>query len=314
MYSDSEDERQPIKEEVIKIVVYNPNNFLATPEQIQSILLKADIKLPIKNIEYYRQAFTHKSYIKKVLNNEKFIVEENRNGCVELQDESNERLEFLGDSICNSIIVNYLFGRFPMEQEGFLTRIKIDLISTKWYATFAKYLEFDKYTMMSHHVEAINGRKNDKILENTFESFIGALFKDFSNIPSVYVKQCGLLSGPGYEVCEKLVVHLLTKLVDFDDLRYNNTNYKDMLQRYYHEFQITPTYKTISDNGVDPKFKFTMGLVDKDNVNKIISSGVGKTKKAAEQEAAKKALIHYGKLKNTKPTKTYFKPPYKQKY
>jgi ribonuclease-3 len=276
------------------IKVFNPNNFLASADQIQSILLKADIKLPIKDIRYYHLAFTHKSYIKRVSNNKSLDIEPN-NKCLELQNESNERLEFLGDSICNSIIVNYLYDRFPNEQEGFLTRIKIELISTKWYAKFAKYLDFDKYIIMSQSLDQKNGRTNDKILENTFESFIGALFKDFSNIPSVYVSKCGLLSGPGYEVCEKLVVHLLTKLVDYDDIRYNNTNYKDILQRYYHEaFQVTPQYRIVSVSS-DNK-TFTMGLIDKTDPSKIFTQGTGKTKKAAEQEAARCALEIYGKL------------------
>lgn len=283
-----------IGSEVIKINPYNPNNFLVSKEQVQDILKKADINIPIRELKYYRMAFTHKSYIKKILTSK--LIDASvapMNNELELQDESNERLEFLGDVITNSIIVNYLYDRFPAEQEGFLTKLKTMLISTVWYSKFARYLGLGKYLIISKHVEEVgNGRNSDKILENVFESFMGALFKDFSTIPSVYTQKLGLLSGPGFEICEKLVVHLLEKLIDFDDMCKNDTNYKDMIQRYYQsQFQITPTYIEINVEGPPNNRIFTIGILDKDG--KLIGTGVGKTKKNAEQLASLEALKLY---------------------
>ena len=283
--------------DIIKINPYNPNNFLASKEQVEEILRKAGINLPIRDIKKYQRAFTHKSYLKKILQNKTLDISiQKAPNVLELQDESNERLEFLGDQITNAIIVYYLYRRFPNEQEGFMTKLKTNLISTQFYSRFARYLGLQKYIIMSKHVdEQGNGRNNDKIQENVFESFMGALFEDFSNVPSVYTQRLGLLSGPGFEICEKLVVHLLEKLIDFDDLTQNDTNYKDILLRYYQAtFQIVPRYIEISTEGPPNNRIFTMGVYDKEG--NIVGRGVGNSKKKAEQLASQEALKYFGKL------------------
>jgi ribonuclease-3 len=215
---------------------------------------------------------------------------------VELQDESNERLEFLGDQITNSIIVYYLFQRFPTEQEGFLTKLKTNLISTRFYARFARYLDLGRFMIVSRFVEEqANGRNSEKLLENLFESFMGALFLDFSNVPSVYTTRLNLLSGPGYEICEKLVHHLLNTLIDFDDLTQNDRNFKDILLRYYQAtFGIVPRYCEISSEGPPNNRIFTMGVYDADG--NIVGRGSGNSKKKGEQEASLDALKHYGAM------------------
>ena len=283
--------------EIIKINPYNPNNSLITKDQVEEILRKVGINLPIRDIKKYQLACTHKSYLKRILSNKTLdihIVKEPN--VLDLQEESNERLEFLGDQITNSIIVYSLFQRFPAEQEGFMTKLKTKLISTKFYAKFARYLGLGRYIIISKHVEEYgNGRNSDKILENLFESFMGALFLDFSTIPSVYTSKLGLLSGPGYEICEKMVVHLLEKLIDFDDLIQNDTNYKDILLRYYQStYQIVPRYVEINVEGPPNNCTFTMGVYDKDG--NICGRGIGNSKKMAEQMASKEALEFFGRL------------------
>jgi ribonuclease-3 len=282
--------------ENIRINPYNSNNFLASKEQINNILKQSDINIPIKNLSIYNQAFTHKSYIKQILANRTLDIHDSKNDALELQDVSNERLEFLGDCIANSIIVYYLFIRFPTEQEGVLTKLKTKLISTEYYSKFARYLKLGKHLIISKHVdEHGNGRDSEKMLENVFESFIGALFLDFSNIPSVYTEKLGLLSGPGYEVCQKFVIQLLEKLIDFDDLRQNDDNFKDILLRHYQAtFQITPKYTEIRADGPPNNRIFTMGVFDKDG--KIVGKGFANSKKKAEQIASRNALKHFGKL------------------
>ena len=280
-------EKSYFNSEVIKINPYNPNNFLVTVEQVQEILRKVDINIPIKNIKYYQTAFTHKSYLTKMLTNKGIDIS---------IDKSPELLEFLGDVVTNTCIVNHLYDRFPTEQEGFLTRLKTNLISTVWYSKFARYMGLQKYLIISKHVEEVgNGRNSDKILENVFESFMGALFKDFSTIPSVYTQKLGLLSGPGFEVCEKLVTHLLQKLIDFDDLCKNDTNYKDILQRHFQAlYQTTPNYIEICVEGPPNNRIFTMAVLDINS--KQIGKGIGNSKKKAEQLASLDALKMLGKL------------------
>jgi ribonuclease-3 len=283
--------------DTIKINPYNPNNFLATKDQVEEILRKLGINLPVRNLKLYQLAFTHKSYLKRILQNRNLDVNIDKEpGVLELQEDSNERLEFLGDQITNSIIVYFLYRTYPTEQEGFLTKLKTNLISTQFYARFARYLGLQRFLIISKHVEEQgNGRNNDKILENVFESFMGALFEDFSNIPSVYTQKLGLISGPGYEVCEKLVVHLLQKLIDFDDIVQNDTNYKDILLRFYQAtFQIVPRYVEVNATGPPNNRIFTMGVYDKDGT--VVGRGIGNSKKKAEQLSSQDALKYFGRL------------------
>ena len=283
--------------DTIKINPYNPNNFLATKEQVEEILRKVGINLPVRNLKLYQLAFTHKSYLKRILQNRNLDVQIDKEpGVLELQEDSNERLEFLGDQITNSIIVYFLYRTYPTEQEGFLTKLKTNLISTQFYARFARYLGLARFLIISKHVEEQgNGRNNEKILENVFESFMGALFEDFSNIPSVYTQKLGLISGPGYEVCEKLVVPMLQKLIDFDDIVQNDTNYKDILLRFYQAtFQIVPRYVEISAAGPPNNRIFTMGVYDKDG--NVVGRGIGNSKKKAEQLSSQDALKYFGRL------------------
>ena len=100
-------------------------------------------------------------------------------GCIALQPYSNERLEYLGDSVLGGIVSSYLFHRYKTMNEGFLTKLKTKLVRTRMLAAFSRYLGLGKYLLISKHVEEVcDGRKNDRILEDLFEAFLGALFKD----------------------------------------------------------------------------------------------------------------------------------------
>src|SRR5579864_1781490 len=107
-------------------------------------------------------AFVHRSY----LNESKEAIE------------SNERLEFLGDSILSFIVSDHLYKTYPDFDEGILTNLRSLVVNTKSLAKKAKKLNFGKYLMLSHGEEDSGGRENDSILANTFEAVIGALFID----------------------------------------------------------------------------------------------------------------------------------------
>ena len=178
----------------IKINPYNPNNILISKSDVEAIMCKTGLDLPIRNLKLYQHSMTHKSYLKRMIQNKTLdIMIERDPGVLELQDESNERLEFLGDCIVNSIIVYYLYRRFPTEQEGFLTKLKTNLISTSFYARFARYLGLGRFIILSRHVEEQgHGRTSDKILENTFESF-NALTKSCFNTTTSVVLFLGII-------------------------------------------------------------------------------------------------------------------------
>ena len=171
--------------EKIKINPYNSNNKLITPEDVNKILFNCGIHFKINNIEPYLLAFSHKSYCKKneIEQKEEIEIAEKPNDSIELMSESNERLEFLGDSIISSVIADYLYKRYTNQDEGFLTRLRTKLVNGTSLGNFAKLIGLTDFMLISRHVEErCNGRDNLRILEDCFESFIGAVYLDFNKI------------------------------------------------------------------------------------------------------------------------------------
>ena len=156
---------------------YNSSNILIEENELNLII--KDYK--INNINTFRRAFVHKSYCTK--KNENFI-NGNLNcpeNCLPLQEDSNERLEFLGDSILNIITAKYLFERYPNVNEGFLTTMRTKLVNGTMLANLSKIIGLDKYILLSIQIENNNGRNNKNILEDTFEALIGELFVNYDS-------------------------------------------------------------------------------------------------------------------------------------
>ena len=136
-----------------------------TRDEIQEIL-----GMRVKNVSYYQRALVHKSIHK--------AVKRYTGDLQEYLIQHNERMEFLGDSVLSLIVANYLFHKYPDQDEGFLTRIKTKLVNGTQLAKLAKKINLGKHILMSNHVENIKGRDSQKILEDTFEAFLAAIFKD----------------------------------------------------------------------------------------------------------------------------------------
>ena len=280
--------------------VYNENNFYISKEIIQNILKIGGIDKEINNLELWQQSFIHKSYC---INNdfkkhEKFygnidsinITEKKYKDILPLQEDSNEVLEWLGDGIIQAVVAIYLFNRYKTQREGFLTKIRSKLVKTESLSKLALALNFDKYLIISKHIEIIcNGRKNARILEDSFEAFIGAMMNEFG----------ALNKEEGFNICSKFIITVIEKTIDITELILNDDNFKDQLMRYYQKMYNGkfPIYEqkniitTISDNGIANK-KFQMFVRDTDN--NIIGEGIARSKKEAEQKAAKAALMHFG--------------------
>jgi ribonuclease-3 len=278
-------------DEIIHIP-YNLNNILISEQDIMQILIQYNVKVDcIKRIEYFRQAFTHKSYCKKDIFPSN-ILELARNELgnpahlLDLFDKSYERLEYFGDRVLKVIVSMYLFHRYPKQDEGFMTRLQTKLEDKKNLAIMSKEIGLGKYFIISKQIELMNGRNLEKIHEDVFESFVGALF--LSN---------------GFEPCMFLIVNLLETLIDYSEKLYCDNNYKDQLLRIHHQNKWTfPQYITIHFEGPPHKRKYIMG-VEKQNISdtdtlqtRCISYGIGSSKKEGEQNAAKMALIIHGIL------------------
>jgi ribonuclease-3 len=217
------------------------------------------IQLPkFKNQKLFEQAFTHRSFLNET--REKIS--------------SNERLEFLGDSILSYVVSQNLYLKFPQFNEGILTNIRSLMVNTKSLAIIAKELEFGNYLKLSKGEEESKGRQNQSLLADCFEAFIGALFID-----------------QGVDaVSEFLSLVILPKA----DEIIKGTSFKDpksLLQELVQSRRLnSPAYKVLTETGPAHAKQFRIGAFVDGN---LISEGEGKSKKEAEEDAAAKALEFY---------------------
>ena len=277
---------------IVKLKKKKKKNRLITNEDVIKILKEYGIEEKITELEYYQRAFIHKSYIKKE-NKDDVELEEKPVDCLDLQEVSNERLEYLGDAILSATVASYLFERFPDEEEGFMTRIRTKLVNGEMLGSLAGKMKLNEHLVISRHVEEkCNGRNSVKILEDIFESLIGAIYLDF-NENEMEHPRLEFYSGLGFQICQVFIINIIEKFVDFSDLILNDYNYKDQLMRYFQQkFKHTPKYKEILIEGPPNNRSFTMCVMKNDNT--VIAYGKEKSKKKAEQLASKNALINMG--------------------
>lgn len=277
-------------------IPYNVNNVLITEDDIKKFLEQNNVKVDkINHLHYFHKAFTHKSYINKNIIPKEVLEATkkemgNPENLLELQGESYERLEYFGDRVVKIVVSMYLFHRYPNEDEGFMTRLQTKIEDKKNLAAMSKEIGLSKYFIISKQIESLNGRNLEKIHEDVFEAFMGALF--LSN---------------GFEPCLLLLLNLLESLIDYSDKLYRDNNYKDILLRFHHKQKWKfPKYEMIHCEGPPHKRTYLMGVIkptlDETNKNvsneeKYISYGLGNSKKMGEQNAAKMSLIMHGLLK-----------------
>jgi ribonuclease-3 len=215
------------------------------------------INLPkFKNKQLFEQSFVHRSF----LNETKKKIQ------------SNERLEFLGDSVISFIVSQHLYSKYPNFDEGILTNLRSLLVNTKSLALCAKELNFGNYMLLSKGEEESRGRQNQSLLADSFEAFIGALFLD-----------------QGTDVVSDFLSQVLFPKAD---LYVKNKAFKDpkslLQEKVQSQKQTSPLYKVISEQGPAHAKIFTVGAY----VNKfLLGKGEGKSKQEAEENAAKEALI-----------------------
>ena len=232
--------------------------------ELNRIDIEKIIEMKPIDINKYRKAFVHKSVVKNA---------KESNELPKFMQESYERYEFLGDSVLNLVIANYLFHKFPTSHEGNLTKIRTKLVNGKTLALLANKLGLSKFLILNYKVENINGRANNRILEDVFEALICSIYLDL-----------------GFNHAEKFILNLITKHINFDELLIDN-NYKDILLKFCQtKFGTTPIYKIIETNGPPHNRTFTLSCFIQDLEYKY---GKGKNKKDAEQIAAKETLKHF---------------------
>jgi len=279
---------------------YNNLNIMLEEKDLRKLFDENGLKgIIFNNINLYRNALIHKSYC--TMKNTDFTSGNIKcpSDCIPLQDMSYERLEYLGDSILNFIVANYLYMRFPDQSEGFLSKIRTRIVNGKMLGYLAEKIGFNKYAIISKQVEEANGRKNYKIMEDIFEAFIGAIYIDFQNnedrvkLPEKIKLEP--LTGCGYYIAEQWIVYIIENYIDFSELILQKTNYKDMLVNYMQKtFQYTPKFYELNITTKDSVKVFNYCIKDRNNT--IIATSTGYSKKDAENNVSKEGLIYYGQL------------------
>lgn len=203
----------------------------------------------------FQTAFTHRSYLNEI------------NQVLE----SNERLEFLGDSILSFIISCYLFNLRPQDTEGDLTNLRSYIVKTTSLAKASERLELGQYLKMSKGEEMSGGRSNAQLLANTFEAFLGAIFLD-----------------QGLKTAETFVHEELLSLFGHELEIGPPKDAKSQLQELaQNQTKQAPKYRILHTFGPDHAKLFTVGVYIQGN---LTGQGEGLSKQIAEEAAAVQAL------------------------
>ena len=259
---------------------YNPLNVLITPEAVRELFAKYGLDITVKSIDVYVDALTHTSYTESEYITQLRHLEATKPAdALPLRKVCNERLEFLGDSIIKCIISKYLYLRYPEEKnEGHLTKLKTKIENRKHLAIFARRLGIGRYMLISRPIEENSGREADKLLEDCFEAFMGALYLD-----------------QGFMAVHDYIWQLLETEVDYAELLYRDTNFKDQLLRFFHQNGWShPVYSDVTSENVDGTWMFTCSVSKLDG--ELVATATETSKKRAEQKCAMLALVHYGQI------------------
>jgi ribonuclease-3 len=216
--------------------------------------LEKKIGYKFMNDKLLFQALTHSSYANEMKMN---------------KEDNNERLEFLGDAVLELITSEYVYNKHQTLSEGDLTKIRASIVCEQTLSDCAKDMHIGDYLLLGKGEDSSGGRYRESILSDTLEAIIGAIYLDggFTNAKEFINK------------------NILSNIEERDLFFDSKTILQEIVQNEDNKQKIR--YKLISEEGPDHNKSFTMALYIG---NKMLSQGVGKTKKSAEQEAAMQAI------------------------
>jgi ribonuclease III len=223
----------------------------------------------VRNREYFLQAVIHRSYLQL---------------CPPGQVQSNERMEFLGDSVLNQIVAEYLYDTFPDAEEGELSKMRSRLVSRSALTECARRLQLGDFLLLSPSAHQSIADGSASILVDAVEAFVAAIYLD-----------------GGYSAARTFVRQHLLLFYDNDRMAVDD-NFKSRLLEFTQGCGMgTPRYVTTDESGPDHNPVFTVEV----QVEGIpVGAGQGGNKKAAEQNAAARALEYMQAQENSTPTRT----------
>jgi ribonuclease-3 len=238
------------------------------PEEFADVLytkirrLEKLIGYKIKDPTFYIKALTHRSFSE----------------FTDYHLRSNERLEYLGDSVLGLVIAEYLFKDFPNEDEGFLTKTRSQIVNRVALANAAEKINLIDYMLVSSSFTSYSSKGVQSVVSNAIEALIGAIYLD-----------------KGLDAAQKFIQKAIINPSIKDKLFLVDKNYKSQLLEFTQAHKLeNPVYKLIKEEGPHHNKEFTIEVII-ENINYGV--GVGKSKKNAEQNAAQDALMKIGDLK-----------------
>ena len=222
------------------------------------IPLQESLRYKFKDLELLNKALTHKSYSNETL----------------LSVKNNERLEFLGDSVLDLIVGDYMFLTYQDLPEGPLSKIRAAVVNENCLAGLAQNIKLGSYLLLGNGECLSGGRQKSSILANAYEAMVGALFcdSDFQATAGVFLPQ----------LVEKIDVYRDACI---------SIDFKTDLQEYTQSrFSCTPSYEIVGEMGPCHDKRFDVKVTAR---SQLLGSGKGRSKKEAEQNAAKEALSNF---------------------
>lgn len=220
--------------------------------------LEARLQYRFVDREYLIEALTHRSYARGVRNDEV---------------DSYERMEFLGDSVLGLVVTAHLYRRYYGHREGNLTKIKATLVNERSLSQVARQLGLGEFILLSPEEEQGGGRHRKSILADACEALFGAVYLD-----------------GGMKEASQLVNRLILSQTDTFLADRGQINYKgELLEHFQSLGKGMPRYESVSEEGSDHDKMFSVQVRLE---GRVIGRGQGKSKKSAEQEAARAALDH----------------------
>lgn len=208
-----------------------------------------------KNIDFLVESLRHSSFV-------------NENEELDIQD--NERLEFLGDAVLNLVVGHMLMHRYPDLKEGDLSKMRANLVNESQLASIAQEMDLGSYLQLGKGEIQTKGSEKPSILANTFEAVVAAVYLD-----------------GGYNAAFKFIHDHFSFLLDSIIMSTVNYDYKSQVQELVQmKQQKMPVYTVVHESGPDHDKTFRVRL----KVGETQAEGEGKSKKAAEQDAARKGL------------------------
>jgi len=227
--------------------------------------LEEKIGYTFKNKDILKEALTHSSYANELKARKQTV-------------QCNERLEFLGDSVLSVVVSEFLFAEFTALPEGELTLRRAALVQSEALASYARSISLGEFLYLGHGEEKSNGRARRSTLENAFEALVAAIYLDAGE--------------NGFDEIRRFVLPIIKKeLADVDLRRIDaKTELQQLIQQAEGDFL---EYTVVGEKGPDHAKEFE--VIARLNSN-VIGRGKGRSKREAEQNAAKEALKLFGKI------------------